>query len=199
MCQELQPAVNQSTPCPPLAVAPASFTSLSRHAVSTGCHTGLVRRSWRHCYLCGRYHPLTVVGSVLTSQGFLEPSTSYSSASASAQVLFVQSRYGPAILQGARCMLLIFSAVTSSCRTSAGASLALRQYFSALESSKLPFALCGIYHQTVPAFSLQNTTLSPVYDRLTLASTSRLPLLAACIYSAPANITPHHLHYLRGP
>jgi len=31
-----------------------------------------------------------------------------------------------------------FSAVTSSCRTSAGASLALRQYFSALDLSKLP-------------------------------------------------------------
>lgn len=36
MCFEHRPAVNQSF----LAVAPARFTSLSRHAVSTGCHRG---------------------------------------------------------------------------------------------------------------------------------------------------------------
>ena len=50
-----------------LVVAPARFTSLSRHAVSTGCHTGPLPPQWRHSYLRGRYHGLTVVGPVSTS------------------------------------------------------------------------------------------------------------------------------------
>ena len=44
----------------PLTIAPASFSgspaSLSRLAPKS-----LLRRSWRHCYLCGRYSVLTVI------------------------------------------------------------------------------------------------------------------------------------------
>ena len=47
----------------PSTVAPASFSdlpaSLSRLAAKS-----LFRRSWRHCYLCGRYFGLTLLGPV---------------------------------------------------------------------------------------------------------------------------------------
>lgn len=52
---------------PSLAVAPARLTSLSRHAVSTGCHTCPLPPLVASLYLCGRYHTL---GFVSTSQGF---------------------------------------------------------------------------------------------------------------------------------
>ena len=39
----------------PSTVAPASFSDLP---------ATLFRRSWRHCYLCGRYFGLTLLGPV---------------------------------------------------------------------------------------------------------------------------------------
>ena len=78
---------------PLLAVAPARFTSLSRHAVSTGCHTGPLPPLVASLLFVWTLS-LSVAGSVLTSQGFLEPSSSCSSVAASAQVLFVPVWYG---------------------------------------------------------------------------------------------------------
>ena len=71
MSYEHEPAdpssMNQSLHCcssrklllPSLLALPVSPSLPAAHLKS------LLRRSWRHCYLCGRYRPLAVVGPVL--------------------------------------------------------------------------------------------------------------------------------------
>ena len=53
------PSVNHNHCCSSRKLLSLSPASCYRLAVSTGCHPKpLLRRSWRHCYLCERYRAL---------------------------------------------------------------------------------------------------------------------------------------------
>lgn len=134
---------------PSLYLAPASFFQPTLLAPpvsqSTGCHPNpLFRRSWRHCYLRGRYPLLTVVGPVLdVCRLWTRAQVTLRVCSHAAQNPSSACRASSLIALSASCMVNLQGHVAASldhirCHLvlsyprCAGDSLALRQYLSAL-------------------------------------------------------------------
>lgn len=84
-----------------------------------------------------------------------------------------------------------FSAVTSTCRTSAGASLALHQYFSALDLSKLPVCTLRYISSNRSGFHTPEHHPVTVYDHITLAFNSSPTIAISLHILSPRQHHPH--------